>query len=391
MIEQVKERRLDNAEINQLIHLFGESVKHFFRDQNRSAMTSPIFNLPNRLVLGSHCYYENLPQLLCEITSRASEEDIGSGMKRLGARPNYVHLNSLALGYLVGREQARLMAQGTGTGTSDDDGKVATVLEFWSRVARSYRNDALLLPDEADFAIPILADKTAGDLLPRLRSDLTEDSTRQLHRMMATLELYTFILNGEARVGVFHHGPYPVEGGDVIIVKELTGLREDFYPWARLQARLPYDRLAYVMRLSNVKPKITLFGTLTTEPSDYKSQIVAREVFVVDDGSPRPLPAGEFADLTAIAGDAQLELYRKVIDWDERYRIAYGADLYGCLLKCFADPLGFGDQYGETIRSCFAESVERHVDDLLSGRETPRVLEHIAKTDGPIFAPLCIT
>lgn len=387
MSEHAEEQRLGNADVNQLIHLFGESVKHFFRDQNRSAMTSPIFNLPNRLILGSYCYYENLPQLLSEITSRASAEDVGSGMKRLGARPNYVHLNSLALGYLVGREQARLM----GAKAGDDGDEVATVLEFWARAAQSYRNDGLLLPDEADFTIPVLANEAVNDLLPRLRSDLPEDIARQLHRMIATLELYTFILNGEARVGVFHHGPYPVEGGDVIIVKELTGLRENFYPWARLDAQLPYDRLAYVMRLSNVKSKLVLFGTLATEPRDYKSQIVAREIFILDDDTPRPLPAGEFPDLTAIAGDAQLELYRKVIDWDEGYRIEYGADLYGCLLKCFADPLGFGDQYGKTIRSHFAKSVGRHVDDLLSGREPPLVLQHIAKTDGPIFAPLDVT
>ena len=49
------------ADVNQSITLFGESVKHFFRDQQRSAMTSPMFNLPGRLVLGSYCYYENLP------------------------------------------------------------------------------------------------------------------------------------------------------------------------------------------------------------------------------------------------------------------------------------------------------------------------------------------
>ena len=50
-------------------------------------MTSPMFNLPGRLVLGSHCYYENLPQLLSEIRSHASEEDIGRGMKRLCTPP----------------------------------------------------------------------------------------------------------------------------------------------------------------------------------------------------------------------------------------------------------------------------------------------------------------
>ncbi|MFV2090525.1 MAG: hypothetical protein ACC642_07715, partial [Pseudomonadales bacterium] len=183
------------ADVNQSITLFGESVKHFFRDQQRSAMTSPMFNLPGRLVLGSHCYYENLPQLLCEIRSRVKEEDIGRGMKSLCTRPNYVHLNSLALGYLVGREQARL----SGADSEDDFDGTASVIEFWSQVARSYRNDGLLLPDEADFTVPILPAETVSELNGRLRGDLPDTLRRQIHRLVATLELYTFILHGEAR------------------------------------------------------------------------------------------------------------------------------------------------------------------------------------------------
>ena len=60
-----------------------------------------------------------------EIRSRASEEEIGRAMRHLCVRPNYVHLNSLALGYLVGREQARL----TGRGGTDDYERLATVME----------------------------------------------------------------------------------------------------------------------------------------------------------------------------------------------------------------------------------------------------------------------
>ncbi len=372
------------AEVNRFIHVFGESVKHFFRGQQRSAMTSPLFNLPGRLVLGSHCYYEHLPQLLAEIREHASAEDIGRRMKGWCTRPNYIHLNSLALGYLVGREQARL---GGVTG-GDDPEQVVAVLEFWAGVCRSYRTDGLLLPDEADFTVPILPAQTISDLDARLRSDLPEDLRRQLHRMVATVELYTFILHGEARVGVFHHGPYPVDGGDSIVVKELVGLREDFYPWARLDTRLPYDNLACVMRLRDVQSKIVLFGTLTTEPKDYGQHIVAEQIFTVDDGVLHPLPAEDIPTLTTVAADAQLELYRRAIEWDDRYRIEYGADLYGCLLKSFADLLGFGAEFGDTIRTYFAESVRRHLDDLHSGREQPLVLEHIAKTEGPIFSPL---
>jgi hypothetical protein len=293
-------------------------------------------------------------------------------------------LNSLALGFLVGREQARL----SGADTADDDEKAASVMEFWSRVARAYRNDGRLLPDEADFMVPILPAAAIGDLNDRLRSDGTDQLRRQVHRMVATLELYTFILHGEARVGVFHHGPYPLGGEETLVVKELVGLREDFYPWAQLQTRLPYDNIACVMRFRNVRSKIVLFGTLTTEPRDYASSIVSETLFVVEDGVYHPLPVDEIAVLTQIAADAQLELYRRVIDWDERYRIEYGADLYGYLLKSFADQLGFGEAFGRTIRARFGETVRRRLDDLHSGRERPRVLEHIATTEGPIFSPL---
>jgi hypothetical protein len=377
------------ARANQAIALFGDSVKHFFRDQRRSEMTSPMFNLPGRMVLGSHCYYENLPRLLTEIRKHASEEDIGNGMRGLCIRPNYVHLNSLALGYLVGREQARL----TGVDCGDDDEETASVMQFWSRVARSYRNDGLALPDEADFTFPILPAEMVADLNGQLPGDLPDQLRRQIHRMVATLELYTFILHGEARVGVVHHGPYPINGGheeagDTLVVKELVGLREDFYPWAKLEARLPYDNIACVMRFRDVRSKIVLFGTLTTEPRDYASFIVSEALFVVENGVYHPLPAEEISKLTQIAADAQLELYRRVIDWDERYRIEYGADLYGYLLKSFADRFGFGEAFGRRIRGCFGESVERHLDDLHSGRESPAVLQHIATTDGPVFSAL---
>jgi len=372
------------AEVNRSIALFGESVKHFFRDQQRSAMTSPMFNLPGRLVLGSHCYYENLPQLLAEIQSHASEEEIGHGMKRLCTRPNYVHLNSLALGFLVGREQARL----SGAEIVNDGDKVASVMQFWSRVSRSYRNDGHLLPDEADFTVPFLPAETISDLNDRLPGDDPDKLRRQIHRLVATLELYTFILHGEARVGVCHHGPYPLAGGDTLVVKELVGLREDFYPWAQLQVRLPYDNIACVMRFRDVRSKIVLFGTLTTEPRDYAQSIIAEALFVVEDGVYRPLPADEIPKITQIAADAQLELYLRVIDWNERYRIEYGADLYGYLLKSFADQLGFGTAFGHRIRACFGDSVERHLDDLYNGSERPLVLEHIATTQGPVFSPL---
>jgi hypothetical protein len=347
-------------------------------------MTSPMFNLPGRLVLGSHCYHEQLAELLPEILQRADAAAIGTRMRRLCARPNLIHLNSLALGFLVGREQARL----TGALREDRIDQVAMVMEFWDGVARGSRGDGRCLPEESGGTIPSLGETAVADLVAQLREDLPADLRGHIRRMLATLELYTFILHGEARVGVFHHGPYPLPGGDCIVVKELIGLREDYYPWARLASRLPYDHLACVMRLRGVQARVVMFGTLTTEPRDYAPRIIAEGLFVVERGAVRTLPHAEIDSLTGLAAAAQMELYRRLIEWDDRYRIAYGAELYACLLRSFADDLGFGEAFGRTIRNRFAASVQAHLDDLQTGREPPRVLEHIARTDGPIFAPL---
>lgn len=367
--------------IDQAIARFGESVKHFFRGQKRSEMTSPLFNLPGRLLLGSYCYYENLPPLLDEIAAAAQPEDIGHAMKRLCMRPNYVHLNSLALGYLVGREQTRL----TGGCVRHDADRTAAVMEFWSGTARAYRNDGRLLPEQTGQTVPVLTPAAVSELAGQL---LGEGMHRQVHRMVATVELYTFIFHGEARVGVFHHGPYPLDGGDTLVVKELVGLGDRFYGWARQETRLPCSDLACVMRLRGVRSRIDLFGALTTEPADYADRIVDEALFAAVDGGYRLLPADMVPAMTQAAGDAQLELYRRALEWDEAQRIRHGAELYGYLLKCFGDIAGLGEAFSETIRSRFAESVGRHLEALRSGAEQALVLRHIADTPGPLFAPL---
>jgi hypothetical protein len=358
-------------------------VRRFFREQQRSAMISPLFNLPCRLILGSYCYYENLRPLLLELLQHATPEAIGRDMRRLGSRANSIHLNSLMLGYFNGREQLRLLGQQP----QDDVDELALILDFWARAAKSYRSDGRHLPDDADFTMPVLSRPDVEDLTARLRGSWPEDIKNKIRRMMATLELYTFILNGEARIGAFHHGPYALANGDVLVVKELIGLRENFFPWAHTDARPGCDAVARVMRLRGVQAKIVLMGSLTTVPSAYEENIVAQAVLRVDGGEIRPVSPEEMDAITEAAAAAQLEIYRRMIDWDDRYRVEYGAELYACILNTFAQGLPLSD-FADSIRQNFRSSIDRHLDDLFTGREAPVVLTHIAKTDGPIYSPI---
>ncbi len=373
---------LNLGELNGIIRAYGESIRHFFRDQQRSSMISPLFNIPGRMVLGGYCYYEHLPALLRQVTAEASAEQVGRGMKRPCNLPNYISLNSLMIGYLNGREQSRLLGAQI---DADIDG-LAQVLEFWARATSAYRNDSECLPDSAGYTLPILSDNEVQVFANQIQPPSL--SKRQaVRKMMATLELFTFILNGESRIGVFHHGPYPLVGGDFVVFKELVGLQEDYYSWATPDVRLAYPSIARVLRLRNVDVKIVLMGSMTTEPKSYEDNIVAEGLFVREHGIIHPLPESEIASLTQAAGEAQLKLYRQMADWNDRYRVAYGAELYGCILSNFA-PTGQCKQFRAELRSAFQQSVDKHSDRLASGQEPALVLQHIAKTDGPIYAPI---
>jgi hypothetical protein len=374
-------------ETNRILRVYGESVRHFFREQQRSAMVSPLFNLPGRLVLGSYCYYHQLPALLDSLVRRAAPEEIGRRMKRLCSRANAVHLNSLLLGYLNGREQLRLRGLLDTQHSPGDAAPLARVVDFCVRASAAYRNDGLLVPDQADFSMPILPSDAVEHLAAQLEPGRRATSSTG-RRMLATLELFAFIQNGEARIGSFHHGPYPLPGGDAILVKEYVGLQDDYYPWARTAARLPCAAVARVMRLRGVRSKIVLFGSLTTDPPRFEDSVVSDVILLRVAREMRPPLPEEIEAISRAAADAQAELYRRFLDWDDRQRIRYGAQLYGCILRTLAEPIGFADEFGREIRARFEETAAHYTDGLLSGADPPVVLSHIATTDGPIYAPV---
>jgi hypothetical protein len=269
---------------------------------------------------------------------------------------------------------------------NDNVDEIAALLDFWARITSVYHEEESHLPDGMAFRMPVVPQEAVESVAGRLRQ-FSAAEQHAIRRMMATLELFTFILNGESRIGVFHHGPYLLSEGDVLVFKEMVGLQEDFYSWATPDVRLPVPGIARVMRLRSVQVKIVLMGSMTTEPTHYQDKIVSEELFASDNGTLRPLLADELESITQAAANAQMELYRRMIGWDDRYRVAYGAELYGQILGRFA-PLGHEHEFRALIRESFARSVAKHSDDLAGGIELPLILQHIASTEGPIYAPV---
>ena len=366
------------------IRRFGTSVRSFFTGGRPPTLTSPLFNVPARLVVGSYCYFEHLPWILREVTAAVPAGELASAMKHVATRPNYVSLSSLMLGYLNGREQLRLRA-----GLADDEvlgrerrADDELVVGFWREVGARYVDAPSFLPDENGYRLPILAPGEVDELLV-LVGDGGPGAGVPVRRAMAVTELYTFILNGEARVGVFHHGPYPLPGGDVLVVKELVGLRDRSLPWAPRELP-PVGSLCRAMRLRGVEVRIDLFGSLVTAPSDYAAHVVGEAYVTNDGGSLRPVTPQEIAETERRAADAQVAMYEEAIGWSPYDQIAYGADLYASLALGFARAAGL--DLGRQVVDAFHETAVRVVPDLLSGADPLLVLGRLAAPDGEVYS-----
>ena len=376
---------MSHLQLSEHILRYGANVRDFFHTAQRATLISPLFNVPGRLVLGSYCYHEHLPELLRKAQGVLEPEEIGLRMKGVGMRPNYVALNALMLGYFNGREQHRLRAgQRPGEVLEDERREdVATVVDFWHRVASVYVEGDAYLPMDTGYQLPVLPPTEVAALCESLVAPAAEERIA-IRRAIAVIELYTFILNGEARVGVFNHGPYPLAGGDVLLVKEVVGLQDDFLPW-KLDVRPPIDQVVRVMQLRDVQASIDLFGSLFVTPFEYEDHIVAEAVLTRSGGTLTRLDVDRLQAVQDVAADAQVAMYAQAHAWTPDYQIAYGADLYASLALGFARLAGL--DLDRDVREAFHATADRCVPGLLGGEDPMLILQQLGATDGHLYSP----
>ena len=378
------------AELNEAIHLFGDSQKRFMRQEKRAALRSMLFDVPRRSSIGWHCFYQEGPRFLVELTHHISPEEIGRRMKRLCSRPYYLTLSIVFCSYFNARQQLLLDAQlQPGNPFPQEKLQDAKILvDFWRRAAAAYRNDGKWLPSQAGYAQPILADRDVRALLGQLRPTSPEER-RALRRLAATLELYCFILHGEQRDGLFSHGPYDAGDGSLIVVQEFTDLQNDFLPWANTPTRNPYANIALVLKLRGVHACFDVFGSVLFDPADILPFIEAEGIFICGaDGAPRPVEFSEVANIQHCAAEAQNELYQKAAEWTPRYKAEYGAYLFANHLQSFFLLLPGGERYREPIRRAFQTAAQGTLDRWLNAPEPPSMWKFMATTEGDFFWPV---
>jgi hypothetical protein len=377
---------IDLQETNRYIKLISDSLKSFMRSERRAALRSVLFDVPRRSSLGWECLYRTAYPLLVELTSSISPEEIGRRMKRLCARPNFLTLSILICCYLGGRQQHIL---DLGSEHEDAPEQIGFVIDFWRRVCQAYRNDAGLLPAQCGDTQPILEPKTVAQL-ENLLSEANCSKFKRLRRLMATLELYAFILHGEQRDGLFAHGPYECGEQDLIVVREFTDLQNTYLPWATTCTRNLYPNLAFLLKLRQANAQFDLFGGVRIEPADYEDRLLACAlVTATESGEIQPVPFDEIGEIERRAANAQLELYRKAAEWSPRFKIEYGIFLFANHMKTFFDIAGL--EAGSWIQQAFEEAAAPMLERLLTSEEIPSIWSFMALTEGDFFYPVSST
>jgi hypothetical protein len=380
---------MERERLNGLIHLFGELQKQEMRAEKREVMKAILFDLPRRSSLGWHALYEHEADFLRELSEHVSPEELGRRMRFPGSRPYALQPFIVVCSYLGARQQ-ELLDSGLSPGDPWDGERVEDlelVMDWWARLQGALRSDDVLLPGEAGGTSPILDEAVIADVVSRLGPAGAERHAL-VRRTAATLELYSFMLHGEQRDGITGHGPYLLEDGSTLFLKEFNDLRNDYLPWARTDTRNVLDNVVVAHRARDVRVHCDMFGSMNVAPPEFGQLLDGLAVLTNEHGVLRTVGDDELPTIQEAASDAQQELFLRAVEWDDAYKIAYGAPLFANHLKPFFDLAGLTDpSYGERImRAC--EATAERMTPLLLGKPVPSMWPHFGTTEGPLFWPV---
>jgi hypothetical protein len=268
----------------------------------------------------------------------------------------------------------------------DDPEEIALVVSYWARLMDAYRNGPWLMPEEEQGATRILDAAQLAEV-ESLLSPVSDEGFAAARRMAATLELYGFILHGEQRDGICGHGPYALDGGEVLFFKEFNDLRNEHLPWGATETRNPYANVVVAYAAREVTVQCDLFGSMVVQPHEFTERLTAMAVLTNTGDQVRPLDSTEIEQVRAGAAAAQQELYLRAVGWDARYKITYGADLFANHMAPLFELAGIGAGAYEQIAGLFRATAERVVDELARS-DVPSVWEHFATSPHEFYWPV---
>ena len=283
------------------------------------------------------------PEAVATIAAAMPPEEIGAAARRPGCQVDSVFLWGIANFFLIGRNVMAMVDPAL-----DSVERTHTVLDFWARASHAYRGGPHLHAAEVGNRVDVLS--------PEMVAHLAAGATRvdnerrdRIRRANATLINHLFLLYFDTRVGHADTGPYRLEDGRTLIVRDFYRLGESDFSWSGVAAGVPHRNLTAALVLDpQVEVSITDYGTTISSPEDYLEHLNGFGLYttdgVVPGGLPVPLSDQELEATAAEAKVAQRKHYRDIVAMDRDERIACGAYVYFTFLRPFAEIAGVADE-----------------------------------------------
>lgn len=373
------------AQAQELQDRLGSLIRAFMA--GRTSLEAPMFDMPVKMAFGHYCNYDVLPDMVDAIDATVSRDDVARRLRAVGF-PRAISMPSFPWNMELGRLQTYLHAGWPEQEVDVGDAEAtARVLTWWADVMRAYRSDGEVLPGRppARAQMPIIDAADVAALADGAHARGPATDVPVLRRALAQLEVYLFMIHAETRIGIFHHGPYELGGGDVLVVKELTGLEGRNLPWMEDKDRPPTSRVVVPMVLHDVECQFDLFGSLSTAPQDhYGEHLVAFDVLAGDE-----LTSIDVGQLRSIAADAtriQTQVFLEMAGWDDRDKIFHSAFTHACVYCPLLEAVGLADRVGSFVQR-YADAGERYLERFLGG-ERSAMWDYIASGRDPLFPPV---
>ena len=319
----------------------------------RTVQESKLFPVPAYMMLSYLMAYYRYPALFRKIESVMSAEEIGDRARNMGMKIQNPGMSYMPDFYLLGREWLINMGIIRPTDGIED---LIYVMDFSKRFQLSYhRNDAHISNREFGHRSQILPERRIqvyhADMYDCTEGDETHVAAQAF---MAAASQYGFLISCESRISLHNHGPYKLDDGTEMIVRDFMDMAESDFPWLDDAAEgVEYNNITVTMAVKDAHfYLVDDWGSFESKPEFSAEKLVGVGLYYSDNLSDGHQPLGmdsredliaTFQRLTEQVRTATNKLWMKIAGWSRDQMMDAGAITYFAICKDLAHVAGVYD------------------------------------------------
>ena len=332
-------------EVNDLISHISEIID--YQVKKRGLLESQLFPVTAYVCVSFYNAYDMLYDILKKVSEKTTPERMGKESRKILSELHALSLFYIPLYYMVGRMGEIQRNNGDPKSeTREKREQTMFILDFWKRLASSYFLDEKLTVYDSN-KINIVLNQPDIEWSINQIIDVTSEKAVAIKRVMANLEVVSFLDECEARAKICDHGPYRISENEIMIFREIMHLydgKKPHFPWSATEAKAPLSNIAFAFRLKDVDAKFDDFATMTTTPLNYSGNITGVALFTRDGTKVKPIEFDVLDAFSDYAVKANKELFLKFSKWDRKQCLIAGAFAYCYGYARYTNFVGITDQ-----------------------------------------------